>query len=100
MDRERVKALYQLVTQIPKGKVMSYSGLGRLVGLTARQSGSAMKNAPPNIPWHRVVGADGSLRIFAYSPEAGAEQLKRLQKENVPFRSELRVDMRIAEQDV
>jgi alkylated DNA nucleotide flippase Atl1 len=40
------------------------------------------------IPWHRVVRADGSVA-------KGSEQLRRLRREGVPMRGE-RVDLRRA----
>jgi methylated-DNA-protein-cysteine methyltransferase related protein len=39
----------------------------------------------PDVPWHRVVRADGSLA-------KGARQRRRLEAEGVPFRGD-RVDM-------
>ncbi|GAB4463737.1 MAG: hypothetical protein OHK0029_32880 [Armatimonadaceae bacterium] len=75
-------AIYHFVRTIPAGKVMSYGDVGRAVGATPRTVGWAMsqvvdeKTADDPVPWHRVVGADGYLRIARRSPE-----LKRLQKE-------------------
>jgi alkylated DNA nucleotide flippase Atl1 len=42
----------------------------------------------PDIPWHRIVRADGSLA-------QGERQRKLLEAEGVPFNGE-RVDMRVA----
>jgi alkylated DNA nucleotide flippase Atl1 len=42
----------------------------------------------PDLPWHRVVRADGSLA-------KGARQRKLLDEEGVPFKGD-RVDMRAA----
>lgn len=42
----------------------------------------------PDVPWHRIVRADGSLA-------KGARQRRLLEAEGVPFRGE-RVDMRTA----
>jgi len=42
----------------------------------------------PDVPWHRIVRADGSLA-------KGERQRRLLEAEGVPFRGE-RVDMRIA----
>ena len=41
-----------------------------------------------DVPWHRIVRADGSLA-------KGSRQRKLLEAEGVPFRGE-RVDMRVA----
>jgi methylated-DNA-protein-cysteine methyltransferase related protein len=45
-------------------------------------------NADPDLPWQRVVRADGSLA-------KGEDQRRRLEAEDVPFRG-ARVDMRAA----
>jgi methylated-DNA-protein-cysteine methyltransferase-like protein len=42
----------------------------------------------PDVPWHRIVRADGSLA-------KGERQLRLLDAEGVPFRGD-RVDMRMA----
>lgn len=44
-----------------------------------------MRQAPPNVPWHRVVGANGRLPIARRSPELRAEQHALLLAEDVPF---------------
>jgi alkylated DNA nucleotide flippase Atl1 len=46
----------------------------------------------PNVPWHRVVRADGSLA-------KGTRQRRRLEAEGVPFRGN-RVEMSVAWADV
>jgi methylated-DNA-protein-cysteine methyltransferase-like protein len=59
--------VYRLVKQIPRGRVLSYGGVARLVRLRggARTAGHAMAATPSGqgIPWHRVLGADGKLLI-------------------------------------
>jgi len=62
---------YEVVKNIPKGKVASYGQVARLAGYPrcARQVGFALhKNPDPdNIPCHRVVFKDGSLSpAFAF----------------------------------
>jgi len=58
--------VYELVRQIPKGRVTSYGALAEASGLriTARMVGWAMYAAPtakPPIPAHRVVNSSGVL---------------------------------------
>jgi len=57
------EAIYQVVRAIPRGRVMSYGQVGSLAGSTARTVGWAMANVPDDVPWQRVVGADGKLPI-------------------------------------
>lgn len=64
MSWERV---YRLVKRIPRGRVTTYGELARRLRLSggARAVGYAMAACPSGrgIPWHRVVGAGGSLLI-------------------------------------
>lgn len=59
--------VYQLVKQIPRGRVLTYGALARAVGLPggARTAGRAMSATPrgKGIPWHRVLGAGGKILI-------------------------------------
>ena len=48
----------------------------------ARQVVWALHNCGPDIPWHRVVGAGGRIRLPG---EAGMEQRLRLEAEGVVF---------------
>jgi methylated-DNA-protein-cysteine methyltransferase related protein len=43
------------------------------------------------VPWHRVVGSDGTLRVARYSPVLAQEQRRRLESEGVVFDSRGRV---------
>lgn len=58
-------AVYEVVKSIPRGKVLSYGDVARLVGRprSARQVGWALHvNPQPGIiPCHRVVFKDGRL---------------------------------------
>ncbi len=76
-------AIYEHVRTIPAGRVESYGDVGRAVGVTARTVGFAMAACPEEVPWHRVVGSDGYLRIAKRSPVHFAEQKARLAEEGV-----------------
>jgi len=91
---EYFEALFDLVRSIPAGKVMSYGQAGFLAGYTAREVGRAMANCPDDsIPWHRVVGSDGYLRIGQRSPVHQALQKHLLESEGVQFKKSSTVDM-------
>jgi alkylated DNA nucleotide flippase Atl1 len=75
--------IFEFVREIPSGNVMSYGGVGRAVGVAARTVGFAMASCPEDVPWHRVVGSDGYLRIVKRSPIDFAEQKARLADEGV-----------------
>jgi methylated-DNA-protein-cysteine methyltransferase-like protein len=91
-DARRVHAL---VRQIPRGKVMSYGQAARACPpLTPRQVGRLLARAlDDDIPWWRVVGSDGSLRIHKRDPMLAQLQQSLLQQEGVPFTPDGRVQM-------
>ena len=56
--------VYRIVKEIPKGKVLTYKEVAKLIGSprAARAVGSALnKNYDINIPCHRVIRSDGGL---------------------------------------
>jgi methylated-DNA-protein-cysteine methyltransferase related protein len=59
--------VYELVKQIPRGRVTTYGALAKALHLRggARTAGRAMAATPSGkgIPWHRVVGDRGKLLI-------------------------------------
>ena len=85
--------IYDVVRQVPKGRVATYGAIARAVGMPrgARQVGYAMaalgRGTPrPDVPWHRIVNAKGESSI-------GEEQVARLRAENVVFGSDGRIDL-------
>jgi methylated-DNA-protein-cysteine methyltransferase-like protein len=59
--------VYKLVKQIPRGRVITYGALARVLHLRggARTAGRAMAATPSQkgVPWHRVVGHRGKLLV-------------------------------------
>ena len=55
--------IYSIVAGVPKGSVVSYGQIARMLGRprSAREVGRAMRVCPDNIPWQRVVMADGAV---------------------------------------
>ncbi|WP_394795435.1 MGMT family protein [Armatimonas sp.] len=90
---DEFEAIYALVRTIPVGCVLSYGEVGDRVGARPRTVGRAMANCAQedHVPWHRVVGSDGTLRVARYSPVLAAEQRRRLEQEGVVFGSQGRV---------
>jgi methylated-DNA-protein-cysteine methyltransferase-like protein len=80
----RAERIVSRVRAIPEGFVRTYGdidpGAPRFVGLVLSRT--------HDLPWQRVVRADGSL-------PKGAEQRRRLLREGVPMRGD-RVDLREA----
>ena len=71
------------VRRIPRGKVASYGDVALAAGFPgrARQVVWALRNAV-GLPWHRVVGAGGKIRLPGAN---GLEQRMRLETEGVVF---------------
>lgn len=60
--------VWALCARVPQGKVTTYGRIAQKLGTRAyRAVGNAMNKNPfaPQVPCHRVVGADGSLTGFA-----------------------------------
>jgi methylated-DNA-protein-cysteine methyltransferase related protein len=90
-----LRDLVRPVWKIPKGKVATYGEVARASGYPryARQVAWALRAAHGAIPWHRVVGAGGQIKLQG---APGMEQRLRLQNEGVTFRGK-RIQMRLHE---
>jgi alkylated DNA nucleotide flippase Atl1 len=82
----RADRVLERIRAIPIGFVRTY---GDVSPGAPRFAGTVLsRTQAPDLPWHRVVRADGSLA-------KGTRQRKLLEKEAVPFKGD-RVDMRAA----
>ncbi|MFN3704532.1 MAG: MGMT family protein [Thermoflexales bacterium] len=96
MPKLTFNVVYDMVRLIPKGKVMSYSGIARQCGSphSARYVGFALHaligtHRREQVPWWRVINARGYIsNIFALE-----EQRRRLEAEGVEVGADYRVDM-------
>jgi alkylated DNA nucleotide flippase Atl1 len=89
------EAVLDLVEQIPPGRVMSYGSIAAELGSRAsRQVGKVMAHGGSDVPWWRVVHADGR------PPDChDATALEHYRAEGTPLRespSGYRVAMRTA----
>jgi methylated-DNA-protein-cysteine methyltransferase-like protein len=70
--------VYRLVKKIPRGRVTTYGEVAKALRTPggARSVGYAMAATPQGrgIPWHRVLGAGGRIRV----PEPYAAKQRRL----------------------
>lgn len=84
-NQERI---WQVVNQIPPGKVASYGQVAKLAELPgyARYVGYVMKNLPAGtrLPWYRVVNSQGKLS-FPRDSAQYQRQKKLLEQEGVVF---------------
>jgi len=88
------KRVLDAVDRIPRGAVMSYGDVAEFVGMgSARAVGMVMSRHGGEVPWHRVLHADGTC-----ATHKSDHQLDLLRAEGVPV-SGNRVDMRHARWD-
>ena len=103
-DKRRVfnAEVWKIARQIPPGKVSTYGQVASFVpppegvkpedfkAFRARWAGQAMADCPPDVPWQRVINAEGKI-----SPRPGAEmQRQLLEGEGVTFDAKGRVDLK------
>jgi methylated-DNA-protein-cysteine methyltransferase-like protein len=97
--------VWDLVRKIPLGKVASYGQVATLLpppagvdpqdyrAWGARWVGGAMAACPPDVPWQRVVNAQGKISL---PPGGGlARQRQLLEKEGVIFDERDRIDLKV-----
>ena len=95
--------VYAIVATIPPGKVMTYGQIALLipppagiapdtyVKLSPRWVGSAMAEAPDNVPWQRVINSQGKISVR--SGFGGLAQRQMLEDEGVIFDDRERVNL-------
>ncbi|MFC0232769.1 MGMT family protein [Vagococcus entomophilus] len=88
--------VYSVVSQVPYGKVVSYSQISWLLGQlnAARRVGRAMRHCPDRLPAHRVVRADGQI-----VGECAKERKQTLLAEEVIFKANEKIDMKVSSWD-
>jgi methylated-DNA-protein-cysteine methyltransferase-like protein len=92
--------IYRLVLRIPRGRVMTYGQVARLLEekYSPRLVGWAMHATPHddrNIPWHRVINSKGAIstgRVILHEPEL---QRLMLEAEGVVFDDRAHCDLRV-----
>lgn len=79
------------IRKIPRGKVSTYGAVARAAGYpgAARQVVAALRRSF-GLPWQRVLGAGGAIKLRG---DSAIEQHLRLEAEGVAFRGR-RVDMK------
>jgi methylated-DNA-protein-cysteine methyltransferase-like protein len=94
--------VWEVVQQIPRGKVATYGQIASLIPLSPgmdpraylafgpRWVGGAMAACPEDVPWQRVINARGMI-----SPRPGAEDQKALlEAEGVKLDERSRIDLK------
>jgi methylated-DNA-protein-cysteine methyltransferase-like protein len=83
-DHPALQAIWDVIAQIPRGKVTTYGDVAQAAGLPgrARQVGYALRHSPDDLPWFRVMGAGGKI-VFPQGSRYYLEQTRRLASEGV-----------------
>lgn len=94
--------VWELVRRVPAGKVVTYGQIGERIpppggmspkdyaAFAARWVGGAMAACPDDVPWWRVVNAQGKI-----SPRPGAaRQRELLEAEGVVFDDRARINLK------
>ena len=95
-DPNRDHAFRRMILSIPPGKVSTYGRVAAAAGypMYHRAVARLLRTDPPDqLPWHRVLGVGGRIRLPGTSAR---EQKARLLLEGVQFRGE-HVDMDLCE---
>jgi methylated-DNA-protein-cysteine methyltransferase related protein len=84
--------VYDIVRQVPYGRVTTYGDVAHLVGpgCDARVVGYAMAACPADVPWQRVINSQGKVSLKG---EAAQRQRLRLEAEGIVFDPRGRIDL-------
>jgi len=89
-DETLVDLIYDLVRQIPPGRVTTYGAIATVLNIpNPRMVGRAMHSGTDDIPAHRVINSTGHL-----SGEHTALRRRMLEKEGVKVKGEKIVDFK------
>ena len=91
-SEKRDAAIRRTIRTIPRGKVATYGQVAEAAGYPRyhRQVVQVLSRHGEDLPWHRVLGAGGQIKVTG---EDALDQRMRLQMEGVLFRGK-RVDMK------
>lgn len=97
--------VYEIVEQVPLGRVTTYGFIARLIPpppnvdpeqyarLSPRWVGTAMADCPDDLPWQRVINAQGGISRREISG-GHIVQRKLLEAEGIPFDERDRIDLK------
>jgi methylated-DNA-protein-cysteine methyltransferase-like protein len=88
------KRVYDLVKEIPRGKVMTYGQIAIVLGegYTARTVGYVMHRAEDGVPWQRVINSQGKISTGRLSIPVNLQQ-SMLEQEGVVFSPKGKCDL-------
>ena len=88
-------AVYELVRQVPRGRVVSYGQVSKLLAqrLSPAAVGWALHGCPVDVPWQRVVNARGGCSTERLGDLPPGLQRQLLEQEGVVFRADGTLDL-------
>lgn len=95
-DRAYKETVYELVRQIPRGRVMTYGQIAVILGegYTPRTVGYVMHGADSeNVPWQRVINSQGKCSTGRLTIPVNLQQ-DMLEQEGVVFDEKGRCKMK------
>ncbi len=96
-DQKYHQRVYEIVSQIPAGRVMTYGQIAEILGTgyTPRTVGFVMHAADTeNVPWQRVINSQGSCSTGKMTMPINLQQ-KMLEDESIVFNEKGRCDLNI-----
>ena len=95
-DKKYRERVYEIVRQIPIGRVMTYGQIAEILGegYTPRTVGYVMHAADTqNVPWQRVINSQGACSTGRMTVPVNLQQ-KILEDEGVEFDAKGRCDLK------
>ena len=95
-DRSYRERVYEIVRQVPSGRVMTYGQIAEILGegYTPRTVGYVMHGADTeNVPWQRVINSQGACSTGRMTMPVNLQQ-KMLEDEGVEFSEKGKCDLK------
>lgn len=94
-DKQYREAVYAIVRQIPKGRVMTYGQIAGILGegYTARTVGYVMHGANDDVPWQRVINSQGKCSTGRLTIPLNLQQ-EILESEGIEFSATGKCDLK------
>ena len=90
--------VYRAARMIPRGRVTTYGAIAAMLGrpMDARAVRYALRARADgtDVPWHRIINAQGRISLKARHPHETDLQQQLLEREGIAFDAEGRVDLR------
>lgn len=94
VDEDFKNLVYDLVSRIPKGKVMTYGQIAAICGASwaSWEVGQIAHTGPSNLPWQRVVNKQGGL-ASGWPGEGRVAHKALLEAEGIKVSDDFKVDV-------